>query len=142
MKNQGAKDRKATDDPIRTAAVAAVAVGLIVTAFLLLEGGKESYSALYLVPGSYSNYLDKDAVFFAYGVQCFETQRTQYHLTVMLDDKVITEKDFVLDGRGKSTEDTVSFDIPPNTGFPAKVSVLLKANDNDYETHFWIKGRK
>lgn len=142
MKNDDAKKDYPDRDSIRIASVAAVAVGLIVAAFLFIETGKEHYSALYLKPGSYSNYLDGNLVSFTYGVQCFEAARTQYQLKVTVNDRFITQRDFSIEGRGKVSEDHISFELPPDTSFPAKVALLLSANGNDYETYFWIRGRK
>jgi hypothetical protein len=142
MKNTEPKREKDMEDIVSRAAVIAIAIGALVTIFLVLETSKESYSALYIKPGSYSNYMEDNKVSFTYGVQCFENARTQYTLQVLVNDNLITEKEFALDGRGKTVEDDVSFDLPPGTGLPAKVSVALNANNQNYETHYWIKGRK
>jgi hypothetical protein len=137
---QAAKDKP--DRMIGIAALAAIAVGVIVTIVLILEAGSESYSSLYLRPDSYSNYIAGQTVSFAYGVQCFENKRTDYDLKVFLNETQVAQKQFSIGGRGNSAEDKITFEVPANTVFPAKVSLVMTANAQTYSTHFWLKGRK
>jgi len=92
------------DDIVWKAAVAAIAAGVVVTAFLVYVAGTESYSALYLKPDSYSNYVDGNIVSFVYGVQCFETKETSYNLAVYLNETRVAAKDFSISGKGKHSK--------------------------------------
>lgn len=142
MTHQKAEQRdRSTDDVVWKAALAAIALGVLVTAYLILETQSESYSALYIKPDSYSNYLNASSVSFVYGVQCFENAATDYGLKVYLGDVQVAGKSFVLEGRGRVLEDAVSFEVPGDLKFPAKVMLVLTANGRDYSTHFWLKGR-
>jgi hypothetical protein len=138
---QAAKD-KPSDEIIGKAAVAAIVIGVLVTIVLVLEAGNDSYSSLYLKPDSYSNYITGKTVSFTYGVQCFETKRTDYDLSVFLNETQVAQKQFSIESKGKSLEDNISFEVPGNTVFPVKVSILLTANGKTYSTHFWLKGWK
>jgi hypothetical protein len=131
-----------TDEIFGKAALTAIVIGVAVTLILILQAGNESYSALYLKPDSYSNYLDGNTISFIYGVQCFETKRTDYNLRVFLNETQVAQKEFSLGGKGNVVEDNISFEVSPNTVFPVKVSLLLTANNKEYSTHFWLKGRK
>jgi hypothetical protein len=137
---QAAKD-KPSEELISKAAVGAILISLIVAAVLVFETGKDSYSALYLKPESYSNYLKGNTVSFTYGVECFENKKTDYDLKVFLNETQVVQKAFSIGGKGKTLEDTLSFDVPPNTVFPVKVSLYLTAETQTYSTHFWLKGR-
>jgi hypothetical protein len=138
---QAAKDKSA-DEIFGKAALAAIVIGVIVTIILVLETGSGSYSALYLKPDSYSNYVQGKTASFTYGVQCFETEKTDYDLKVFLNGTQVAQKDFSLEGKGNRIEDNISFEVPSNTVFPVKVSLLLNANSQTYSTHFWLKGWK
>jgi hypothetical protein len=138
------KNRKAEGEPdglVWKAALAAIVIGLAVTAYLVAETGSESYSALYLRPDSYSNYLNASGVSFIYGVQCFENAPADYDLKVYLGETLVTEKRFSIEGRGRTLEDTISFEVPAGLSFPAKVSLVLAANGKSYSVHYWLKGR-
>ncbi|MBN2250818.1 MAG: hypothetical protein JW724_01920 [Candidatus Altiarchaeota archaeon] len=131
----------AIDDVIWKAAIAAIIVGLLVTAYLIIETRKESYSALYLKPDSYSNYLEGTATKFTYGVSSYETKRTLYTLKVYLGETEVTGKEFTLDP-GQTAEDAISLEVPENTPLPVKVKLTLTGNGEEYSTHYWIKERK
>lgn len=136
------KSENQKDDIMWKPALAAIAIGVLVTAYLVLETRNESYSALYIKPDSYSNYLNASSVSFTYGVQCFENAPTQYNLKVFLDETQVMDKNFMIDGKGKVLEDTISFEAPKDLTFPAKVALNLTANGQSYSTHFWLKGKE
>lgn len=136
------KGDKAIDDLIWKAVLAAIIIGIVVTVILVMAIQEESYSALYLKPDSYSNYLEDNEVSFIYGVKCFEKEETRYWLSVFLEETLVTEKEFMLQGKGDEIEDTITFDVPKDIEFPVKVIILLNANNQNYSTHFWLKGRK
>lgn len=123
------------------ATLAAIVIGVIVTLILITAMREESYSALYIKPDSYTNYIKEDKVSFTYGVQCFENKETRYDLKITLGETPITEKEFTLEGKGKELVDNISFDIPKDIEFPVKVKLLLTANNINYSTHYWLKGR-
>lgn len=135
-------NEKKQQDVVWKAAVAAIALGLAVTVFLVYAAGNESYSALYLKPDSYENYLTGNGAAFTYGVQCFENKKTDYSLKVSLGEVQVAQKEFTIGGKGNVVEDSISFEIPPRTEFPIKVSLELTANGQVYTAHYWIKGRK
>jgi uncharacterized membrane protein len=135
------KENKELDKIIWIAAIAAIFLGIIVTAYLVLETKKESYSALYLKPDSYQNYINGNTVSFTYGVTSYETARTAYDLRVFLGENQVTGKQFTLEP-GQAAEDTISFEIPQNASFPQKILLNMSANNQEYSVHFWVKGRK
>lgn len=128
------------DKIIGKAIILACILGLIVTLWLVMAIREESFSALYLRPESYSNYVEGNEVSFAYGVRCFENQKTRYELEIFLGDELVDKKEFEME-KGEN-EWTETIDIPNEIEFPVKVRLVLKANDEVYDTHFWLKGRK
>lgn len=107
---------------------------------------KEYFSALYIKPGSYSNYVDGDAVSFTYGVECLEKSRTSYELKTYLGNMLVQKKEFELNKEGPykitQIEEVGSVYIPQNTTFPAKIMLRLNTHDREYETHLWLRGRR
>lgn len=132
---------KELDDVIWKAATAAIILGIIVTAYLIIEQQKESYSALYLKPDSYQNYINTSTASFTYGITSYENKKTTYELTVYLGETKITEKQLTLNP-GQTIEDMISFEIPKNISFPQKIQINMTANKQNYSVHYWLKGRK
>ncbi len=129
-----------TDDLMFKAVVAAIITGLLVTAYFLFMV-KEPYSALYIKPDSYNNYVVNDTISFIYGVRCFEGEETRYRAEIYLNNVSIGENTFSIKP-GREKEWQVSTDYPPYMEFPVKVRVELTSPTNSYETHYWLKGRK
>lgn len=128
------------DDLMFKAVVAAIIIGLLVTAYFIF-GVKEPYSALYIKPDSYNNYVVNDTIAFIYGVRCFEGEETRYTAEIYLNNASIGENTFTIQP-GKEKEWQVSTDYPDYMQFPVKVRVELASPTNTYETHYWLKGRK
>jgi hypothetical protein len=129
------------DNLIGKAAIAAIAVGLLVTILLAADTVNDSYSSLYLKPDSYQNYITKSRISFTYGVKSFEKKKTDYDIKVFLGKNQVMEKGFTLYETGMK-EETLSFDLPGNTAFPLKVTILLNNGKENYEVHYWIKGKQ
>ena len=66
------------DGIVWKAAAIAIALGALACALLVLEGGSERYSALYLKEGTYASYVSGNRVSFTYGVTCYDDFRTDY----------------------------------------------------------------
>ena len=130
---------KEMDKIIRNAVIAAIFIGLLVTMYFVFAG-KETFSALYIKPDSYSNYVENDSVSFVYGVRCFEGRRTRYTSEIFLGDHSLGKNEFEMDSGEK--EWNVSFRIPDGTEFPVKVRVVLTKDNESYDTHFWLRGRR
>jgi uncharacterized membrane protein len=128
------------DDLMFKAVVAAIIIGALVTAYFVFAV-KEPYSALYIKPDSYANYVVNDSISFIYGVRCFEGEDTTYTAEIYLNNVSIGENTFTLEP-GKIKEWQVSTDIPDYMQFPVKVRVELASPGNTYETHYWLKGSK
>lgn len=125
---------------IRKAVIIASIIGLVVVAIFLIFG-KESYSALYLVPDSYSNYVGGDRVSFVYGIKCAEKEKTRYVLEIYYGDVLVNTKEFELDS-GETLEQKAEIHLPSDISFPTKITLILRVNNNTEEVHFWLKGRK
>jgi hypothetical protein len=125
---------------IKNAVIIASILGVIVTVIFIISG-KESYSALYLVPDSYSNYVDGNKVSFVYGIKCFERERTKYILEIYFGDMLADTRVFELN-YGETLEQKEEILLPTDISFPVKISLVLKAKNNTEEVHFWLKGRK
>lgn len=124
---------------IKRTMVIACVIGVAVAAYLIWATYQESYSALYLRPESYSNYVHAgDDVSFVYGVQCFENKPTKYDLKIFLGNKLVKEREFELK-RGEVHEEQETIHVPEDTTFPTKVRLVLEANGRTYDVHFWLK---
>ena len=138
--SEGGTDEGELDKIIGKAIILACILGLIVTLGLVMAIKEESFSALYLRPESYSNYVEGNEVSFVYGVRCFENQKTRYALEIFLGDELVDKKEFEMEKGENEWAETI--DIPNDIEFPIKVRLVLRANDEVSDTHFWLKGRK
>lgn len=127
------------DRLIEKTIILACVIGVVVAAYLIWASSQESYSALYIYPDSYSNYVEAgDTISFIYGVQSFETKRTKYELQMYLRNELIDEKEFWLES-GEIHEEKEMMTLPEEITFPIKVRLMLEANGQSYDVHFWLK---
>jgi len=127
------------DRLIEKTIIIAIILGVVVAAYLIWVASQESYSALYLYPDSYTNYVEAgETISFVYGVQSFETERTRYILLIYVGNELRDTKEFWLD-REAIHEETQTITLPEEIDFPLKVQLLLEANGNSYDVHFWLK---
>ncbi|MFC2154082.1 hypothetical protein ACFLRC_01185 [Candidatus Altiarchaeota archaeon] len=121
------------------AIIIACIVGIAITLLWSSVGRiqPEKFSVLYLIPGTYPNYISSEEVSFRYGVQCFEERKTEYLAKFYLNGEVIGRKIFTL-APEQVFEETKSIIVNPDTDFPANLSVVVKSKDEEYEVHFWI----
>ncbi|MBO8183021.1 MAG: hypothetical protein H0Z28_09555 [Archaeoglobus sp.] len=124
------------------AAIIAMIAGVIVAAYLIWLNSQESYSALYIYPESYSNYINKSElpkdVLFTYGIKSYETSDKIYHISIFLGNKLVKYKEVKIK-RGETFEENESVTVYPNTTFPVKVKIVAEVNGVTYEVHFWLK---
>ncbi len=128
----------AMEEIIKKSVLAAIFLGFLVTAYLIVEGG-EPFSALYIKPESYQNYINDSEASFIYGVFCYEGKPTDYMTEIFLDNESIGANSFMMSEGNREWQ--MNFPLPQNTSFPVKVTVVLKTEDTVYETHYWIKGK-
>ena len=121
---------------ITSSVIIAIVLGIITTYFFIVVD-KESYSALYIIPNSTIFDANEHSVFFGYGVQSFETVRTDYDLNVYSADTQVNNKKFSLN-KGEILEERVKIILPQDTQFPDKISLKLNTGKNTEEVHFWI----
>ena len=139
MRNE---DNAELEKAMRYAMVASILVGVVVAAYLIYLQKQESFSALYLVPGSYSNYVVNGKVSFTYGVKSYEKRTTDYYLEVYLGNARVTDRSFSLK-KGEVREERIELTgLDKLEKFPIKVRLVMYANDAIYEVHFWLKGKK
>ncbi len=128
---------------IKWSIVGAIAVGIVVEAYLIYMLSQESrFSSLYLVPGSYSNYIQNGTISFTYGAECYEGQKTNYHLNIFIGNKKIGERNFVLCNPRRKLEESIEIKGIYREGlkFPVKLRLVLTYDNGTNEVHFWIKG--
>jgi len=119
-----------------------VAMAISVVAALAVMGyiyllNDDTYSALYLIPESYSGYQISDNVSFVYGVKCFEGKRTGYNVKILYDDSIL-KTDFIELNDKEFIEKKEIIGLPENSEYPAKISLKLENNDNIEYVHFWL----
>ena len=131
-----------SDSIIQKTAALAMVIGGIVAAILIWSSLQESYSAVYIYPDSYSNYINiselPKEITFRYGITNHETKDEDYEIGIFLNDVLVKSKKVTIK-RGGSFEEFESITIPENINLPAKVSVVVEVSGSTYEAHFWIR---
>jgi len=122
---------------IKIAMIISVLLAVVVMGYIYLIDD-DKYSALYLVPESYSGYLSADNISFVYGVSCFEGKKTTYNLKIYYDNSILKTDSIELNDK-ESVEKKEIIRLPENVEFPAKVSLVLENNGNRENVHFWLK---
>ena len=121
---------------IKIVVIITIIIGIITAVFFMVVN-KESYSAIYIVPGSIIHNPADSSVSFAYGVKSSETGSMDYTLDTYLDTTLMKSKPFslkpneILDERDQIT-------LPPDSHFPLKISLRLTTKTATEEVHFWI----
>lgn len=140
--DQDKRESEDVEDLMLKAAIIAMVIGVIVAAYLIWLNMQESYSALYIYPGSYSNYVNKSElpkeISFIYGIKSYETRDKIYKISIFLGNKLIKSKEVEIK-RGETFEENESIIIPVNTTFPAKVRIVAEVEGVVYDVHFWLK---
>jgi hypothetical protein len=122
---------------IKIAVIIAVILGLATTVFFI-SIDTESYSAIYFVPGSIIHNPGDNAVLYEFGVKSTESEKMDYSLETYLDSTLVKTKNFSLN-RGETLDERDSVILPPETLYPAKISLKLTTDASTEEVHFWIK---
>ena len=123
---------------IKVAMIISVVLAAAVMSYLYIFCD-DAYSALYLIPESYSGYSHSDDISFVYGVKCFEGRKTANTMKSYLGDSILKVDSFELKDR-ESTEMEELILIPGDMVFPSKVSLVLENGGNSENVHFWLKG--
>lgn len=124
---------------ITVAAVIAVIAGIVLSGYLLFFTEKE-YSALYLVPDSYSNLARNDTIAFTYGIFCSEGKATVYDIAIYHNGTLVRTEQVLLD-TNENYEKNEEIRLTGNVPSPAKIEVVL-TNMNTMDTedvHFWVE---
>ena len=121
---------------IKIAVIIAIILGLITSVFFLYIG-KDSYSAIYLVPGSILHNPEDNVVLYVYGVTSFEYQKMDYILDTYIDDNLFKTKQFSLNN-GETLEERERIVLPSNGAYPKKITLTLLTGSKSESIHFWI----
>ena len=121
---------------IKSAVTIAIILGLVTAVFFIMIE-KESYSAIYLVPGSIIYNSDENTVFYIYGITSSENQKMDYSLDTYIGDELIKTKQFSLK-TGETFEEGVKTGLPDGIQYPEKINLTLKTNSKSESVHFWI----
>ena len=122
---------------VKTAVIIAVILGLGTSIFFLVVA-KESYSAIYIVPGSIIHNSEDNTVIYAYGVESSETGNMDYTLHTYVGPTLLKTKYFSLN-KGEILDERDKITLPPDTQYPSKISLKLTTNTATEEIHFWLK---
>ena len=118
------------------AVIIAIILGLG-TSFFFMVVEKDSYSAIYIVPGSITHNSDDNTVLYTYGVKSSETGKMDYTLYTYVNAILLKTKYFSLN-EGESLDERDKIILPPETQFPSKISLKLTTNTATEEIHFWL----
>jgi|GEM_PF-1338807 len=136
---------KMTDVTIEYAIIIAlivcIAISLVYVGYSKKE--KETFSVLYVKPGSYSNIVKDGSFTFTYGVECHEKYPTDYELMMYLGGILIDKEAFELCNLGSRSiqkiEEKKTLHIPSDTQYPIQLKLKLKSWDRDYENLIWLR---
>jgi hypothetical protein len=123
-------------DIIIIAVIIAIILGLGTSIFFMVVA-KESYSAIYIVPGSIIHNSDDNTVLYAYGVTSSETGKMDYTLDTYLNDNLIKTRQFSLN-INEILEERDKITLPPDTQYPSKIGLKLTTKTATEEIHFWL----
>jgi hypothetical protein len=124
-------------DIITAAVIIAIILGLG-TSFFFMVVEKESYSAIYIVPGSIIHNSDDNSVLYTYGVKSSETGKMDYSLYTYIDTTLIKTRNFSLNP-GEILDERDKLTLPSDTRYPLKIRLKLTTNTATEEIHFWLK---
>ncbi len=128
-----------TEKIIFKSAIGAIVVGVIVAAYFIWLSSQETYSAVYIYPESYTNYVNPgNIISFRYGIACYEAKETRYEIRIYLGDELVRTKEITLK-KGEVWEDNESIILPENITLPTKVRIVVRTDNTVYEVYFWIK---
>jgi hypothetical protein len=123
-------------DILKISVILVFIIGLT-TAIFFIVIQKESYSAIYIIPGSIIHNSDDNTVFYTYGVKSSETGETDYSLDIYADKTLIKSRNFSLKPKEIFEErDKIALSDAKN---PVKISLTLKTNSATEEIHFWVR---
>jgi len=118
------------------AIIIALILGLVTSIFFMVYE-KDTYSAIYVAPGSIIHNSGNNSVLFSFGVRSSEAGKMDYVLNIYMNKILVETKQFSLD-TGESLENRDKISIPPNTQFPLKIELILTTNQGAENVHFWI----
>lgn len=122
---------------VQIAVIIAVVLGLI-TAIFFIVIQKESYSAIYFVPGSIAYNSDDNSVLYTYGVKSTETGKMDYTLNTYTGDTILKTGTFSLNP-GEIFEERDKIAIPSGAQYPVKIRLRLTTKSATEEIHFWLQ---
>ncbi len=123
-------------DIIKIATIIVFIIGLAAAIFFIVIQ-KESYSSIYIIPGSINHNPGENTVFYTYGVKSSETEETDYILDTYADKNLIKTKNFSLKP-GEIFEEREKIILSSDTQYPIKISLTLNTNSAKEEIHFWL----
>jgi hypothetical protein len=130
-----AKQKAKQDTELVKILMAASIAALVFVVLYLAFIKEEPYSVIYIK--TYSNYV-KGNISFTYVVESHEIKPSTYSTEVLVQNSSVQNDSFqIVSG---SAERTVSFQVINETQFPAKVEVIARVNERNYNVHFWLQG--
>ena len=128
-----------TDTYSRNAIIVGCIIAVLVTGYFINETEKEEdYISIYILPDSYSNYIDGENIQFTYGIKQYGKRSSKYILRVYLGEQMVTERDL----KTSIGMNEVIINVPKNIMFPTKVQIELETDNGINDVHFWVYGRK
>lgn len=125
---------------IKLAVIFSIVAAVFVAAVLIYSGRPEPYSAVFILPNSYQNYIgNSSSISFTWGIQSFEQGPSKYKYEVFLGNVSLKQKELIIPPGQYTANETLA--LPDNVSFPEQVRVNINVNGRAYDAHYWIKGR-
>ena len=122
---------------ISIAIILAIVLGIFTSVFFIVVN-KDSYSAIYLIPGSIIRNPVDNTVLYAYGVKSSETVTMDYSLDTYVDTTLLKSKQFSLKP-GEILDERDQITLQPDAKYPLKIGLQLTTKTATQEVHFWLK---
>jgi hypothetical protein len=124
-------------DVIKIAVIIAIIFGGLLSVFFMVVQ-KDSYSSIYIIPGSIIYNPNESTVLYKYGVTSFESGNMDYTLDTYVNEKFIKTRQFSLNN-GEILDEQDMIILSPDIQYPSKISLRLKTTTATEEVHFWLK---
>jgi len=116
--------------------------GFVVLVLMVSAVPVQFSSAVFVKPGSYSNYVHENATVFVYGVENKDVSDKEYLVEFYAGNQLL-KQDRVSVKRGETREKRELLSFPPQKpAYPFTLSVVLVDGETRKTAFFWVKGEQ
>lgn len=136
FKMSGLSELDKNSGVIKIAVIITIIIGISTAVFFMVVN-KESYSAIYIVPGSIIHNPGDSSASFTYGIKSSETTTMDYTLETFVGSTLARTKQFSLKP-DEILDERSQISVPSDSNYPLKISLKLTTKTSTEEVHFWL----